>query len=171
MMLLSFCIVEKHVRAENIALADMVTDCSVSNYAQGIHYKDCCGCYQSIDNNFDTSWNPGINSLNEWIQLDFAGFHIVFRVDIYHRCRYATQCNGMDMAFSDGTMTSVSNPKTFELTFHLALKYTSSLYCATSKITVLLHRPVLLILSMSVPNLVTIGSHLTSFVTCATFSM
>ena len=32
-------------------------------------------------------------------------------------------------------------------------------------------QPVLLILSISVPNMVTIGRHLTSFLTCATFNM
>ena len=32
-------------------------------------------------------------------------------------------------------------------------------------------QPVLLIFSISVPNVVTIGRHLTSFVTCATFNM
>ena len=33
------------------------------------------------------------------------------------------------------------------------------------------YSPVLLIFSISVPNLVTIGRHLTSFLTCATFNM
>ena len=33
------------------------------------------------------------------------------------------------------------------------------------------YSPVLLILSISLPNVVTIGHHLTSFVTCATFNM
>ena len=33
------------------------------------------------------------------------------------------------------------------------------------------YSPVLLIFSISVPNVVTIGRHLTSFVTCATFNM
>ena len=32
-------------------------------------------------------------------------------------------------------------------------------------------QPVLLIFSISVPNVVTIGRHLTSFVMCATFNM
>ena len=32
-------------------------------------------------------------------------------------------------------------------------------------------QPVLLIFAISVPNVVTIGRHLTSFVTCATFNM
>ena len=33
------------------------------------------------------------------------------------------------------------------------------------------YSPVLLIFSISVPNVVTIGRHLVSFVTCATFNM
>ena len=33
------------------------------------------------------------------------------------------------------------------------------------------YSPVLFIFSISVPNLVTIGRHLTSFLTCATFNM
>ena len=61
-----------------------------------------------MDGNATTPWTTNVMTLNEWIQLDFTDHHTVFRVDIYHKCKNATQCSGLNITFSDGNVTSVS---------------------------------------------------------------
>ena len=101
---------ERNVKAQNIAVDAMVTNCSVSHDARGKRkFCDVCTvCRDVMDGRNVTGWVTSVKTLNEWIQLSFADHHTVFRVDMYHRCKNSAQCSGLNITFSDGTKTFVS---------------------------------------------------------------
>ena len=101
--------IERNVVANNIAVHALVTKCSVSHDASMEPFCVVeCTCLSAMDGDYQTAWATNVATLNEWIQLDFAEDHTVFRVDIYHRCKHSTQCSGLNITFSDGNATSVS---------------------------------------------------------------
>ena len=98
------------MKVNNIAVAAMVTRCSVSHDTNGsIAYAGRHVCANVMDGSLDTLWATDVITVNEWIQLDFTDMHTVFRVDIYHLCKNGCQCNGLHMTFSDNSVISVSN--------------------------------------------------------------
>ncbi|KAK2145626.1 hypothetical protein LSH36_668g01006, partial [Paralvinella palmiformis] len=55
-----------------------------------------------IDGDLTTPWVTKIIDNNQWIQLNFNDSYKIQRIDIYHRCRYGTQCDNLTLRFSSG---------------------------------------------------------------------
>ena len=90
--------------AEDIVQANGTT-CSSSHDA-----TDTQKCPKAMDVSINSMWATNLfNVPGEWIQLDFIDIRTVFQIDIYPLCKNGSQCIELDLRFSAGEISTVSN--------------------------------------------------------------
>ena len=94
---------EKNDESKNIALQQLRTTCNTSEEANA-NTK----CEKIMHGDVTLPWVTKILDNKQWIQLNFTDSYEVRRVDIYNRCRFGTQCELIDLIFSDGQVVKVS---------------------------------------------------------------
>jgi len=96
-------IAEKYYEPKNIALRQLGTTCTASEEANANRK-----CENVMDGDVTLPWVTKNVDNNQWIQLNFNDSYEVRRVDIYHRCRFGTQCELIGLIFRDGQVVNVS---------------------------------------------------------------
>ncbi|KAK2144828.1 hypothetical protein LSH36_726g00017 [Paralvinella palmiformis] len=99
---------EKGYKPKNAALPITETTCVASAESKATRR-----CENVMDGDLEVPWTTNIVNGAQWIQLNFSTVYEIRRIDIYHRCRYGTQCSMLDLTFDGEEIVHISRTCTY----------------------------------------------------------